>query len=134
MPTDSKGRELGCREHGIDKHACCEEKIKNHKGPPDIGGERGYDKSGNALSQSREALEASGGLRKGMCFPDACALSGGQPSQFFDFKFPCAGEADGDFYLGGRGRTSQFAKYSKLSKQLKIKKPPKVITSRACRY
>jgi hypothetical protein len=122
-----------CMVDGVNSHDCCEKAIAAHKGPPDLGGERGYDKQGKALTQSRKALSASGGIRKGMCFPDACAMSGGKPAQFFDFKFPCGkdGLAASNFY--GGGRNGQYARYSKLSKQLGMTKEPRPITSQNCR-
>ena len=118
----------GCKEHGIAKHACCEEAINKHKAPPEIGGERGYLKSGKP---AKPRASYSPKPPAGSSFPDACAMSGGQPTQFFDFKFPCGGESDADFF-DPPGR-SQYDKYLKLSKKLGMSKPPQVITSRACR-
>lgn len=119
-----------CRSHGEKKHECCEAAIQNHQAPPEIGGERGYSPTGKPLTQTRQQLKAAGGLRKGMSFPDACAMNGGQPTQFFDFKFPCGGEADADFYFPP-GR-SQFDKYLKLSQKLNMTLPPVPLTSRSC--
>jgi uncharacterized Zn-binding protein involved in type VI secretion len=122
-----------CLVDGIRSHDCCEEAIAAHKGPPQLGGERGYDKDGNLLSVSRKALSAAGLIEKGMCFPDACAMSGGKPTQFFDFKFPCGkdGRAASNFY--GGGRNGQYDRYKRLSKQLGITADPRPITSQACR-
>lgn len=122
-----------CLVDGVKCHDCCEAAIAKHTGPPDLGGERGYDKKGNALAASRKALSSAGLIEKGMCFPDACAMSGGQPTQFFDFKFPCGkdGRAASNFY--GGGRSGQYARYARLSKQLGITKPPRPITSQNCR-
>jgi hypothetical protein len=119
-----------CRSLGEKKHACCDEEIKRHQPPPELGGEKGYTKAGEELTQTREELKAAGQLEKGMCFPDACAVSGGKPTQFFDFKFPCGGESDTNFYFP-KGR-SQYDKYLKLSQKLGITAPPVPITSRSC--
>ncbi|MGW8392269.1 PAAR-like domain-containing protein [Pseudoduganella sp. HUAS MS19] len=122
-----------CKIDGIRAHDCCEDAIAAHKPPPDLGGERGYDVDGNFLTTSRKALSAAKKIKKGMCFPDACAMSGGQPTQFFDFKFPCSkeGKAASDFY--GDGPESQYERYTRLSQQLGITAQPRVITSQACR-
>lgn len=142
-----------CAEIGEAKHACCEQAIQNHKPPPEIGGEQGYDGAGNALTQSRAALRASGGL-KGTLWPDACAMSGGNPTQFFDFKFVCpkggsyydkqkgevrfsggSGTPGASFYMGqGRGK-SQYQKYNELGQKLNppTTDPPRPLESRACK-
>jgi hypothetical protein len=139
-----------CKEIGDAKHECCEEAIKNHKPPPEIGGERGYLKDGSPAAPRASYIPAP---PKGSSFPDACAVDGnGNPTQFFDFKFICPngteyydrksgkirrasgqGTADADFYFP-KGR-SQFDKYKKLGEKLKppVEKPPKVISSKACR-
>lgn len=119
----------GCKEHGEAKHACCEKAISKHTAPPEIGGERGYLKNGSPAAPRSSYKPAP---PKGSAFPDACAMSGGNPTQFFDFKFPCGGEADANFYMP-KGR-SQYDKYLKIGKKLKppVTKPPKAITSRNC--
>lgn len=143
-PNDS------CTRLGEKKHACCDEKIKARKGPPEIGGESGYSAAGSPLSVTRDQAKASGVL-KGTSWPDACAMSNGKPTQFFDFKFICpdgtsyydrkndtvkfsrgTGTADGDFYFPA-GR-SQFDKYKKLGGRLKppAEKDPKPLSSRSC--
>ena len=43
----------GCRETGVDKHACCEAAISKHTPPPEIGGERGYDSKHNPIPGPR---------------------------------------------------------------------------------
>jgi len=122
-----------CKEVGVAKHECCEKAIKDHKAPPEIGGERGYDKNGSEFEESREVMSAQGTIRRDDVFPDACAMSDGRPTQFFDFKFPCGGESDGDFYMKKKRGLTQYERYLRLSKQLGIEKPPKCISARACR-
>ncbi len=120
-----------CKRQGIENHACCENAIQNHKPPPEIGGEKGYDKKGAPTGQTRSQMEAAGTL-KGTMWPDACAMAGGKPTQFFDFKFPCGGDSDGDFYLKKKGGVTQYEKYLKLGKKLGITEPPVALTSRSC--
>ena len=75
-----------CMSLGEEKHKCCEEKIKKHKGTSKLGGERGYTKNGTPISGPR----GPGNIPKGSVWPDACTLdSDGNPDQFFDFKFSC---------------------------------------------
>ena len=143
-----------CKEIGEAKHECCEECIKNHKPPPDIGGEKGYLKNGKPAAPRSSYKPAP---PKGSCFPDACATdAAGNPTQFFDFKFICPdgtrywdkrankgmggyktatgkGTADANFYFP-KGR-SQYDKYKKLGKKLypPVKDNPKPLTSRSCK-
>jgi uncharacterized Zn-binding protein involved in type VI secretion len=151
--------ENDCVGNGNRKHECCEQAIAKHTPPPDLGGERGYqfDAAGNPSlvpPGSTRASMAAAGTIKGTMWPDACAMSGGNPTQFFDFKFlcrggtsyydrhsgkvvniPARGNADAMFYSGkGRGK-SQYQKYKELGDKLNppCSKDPKVITSRACR-
>lgn len=126
---------MGCKFDGVLKHECCEECIKNHVPPPEIGGERGYlKKKKGQVGRTPAKPRASypGKPPSGSSFPDACAMSGGQPTQFFDFKFPCGGDSDGAFFMkDGRGK-SQFDKYLELSEDLGMTERPECITARGC--
>lgn len=141
-----------CKSLGDRKHECCDNAIKR-SGNSSIGGEQGYSPTGAKLSQTRTQLKASGGL-KGTLWPDACALDGGNPTKFYDFKFVCPpgvpnidertgkityaqgkGSPGGDFYIGKNGQPSQFEKYKKLGKKLKppVSQDPMPLESSACR-
>ncbi len=125
-PAEPPGR---CKEIGTAKHQCCEDAI-NSQQPPGIGGERGYLKNGKPANPRGSYSPAP---PKGSGFPDACTVDGnGNPTQFFDFKFPCGGEADSNFYFPP-GK-SQYDKYLKIGKKLEppVTKPPRGITSRNC--
>jgi uncharacterized Zn-binding protein involved in type VI secretion len=125
----------GCREHGVAKHACCDQAIQDHNPPPEIGGESGYRPDGSGPFPDRATMEATGQDFTGILFPDCCAMSGGQPTQFFDFKFPCGGESDKDFYLKVDRRTgmTQYEKYLEVSNNRGMSNPPKAISNRNCR-
>lgn len=136
-----------CDDIGRRKHACCDQAIRNHTPPPNIGGEQGYDKDGKPIQMSSAQYEASGQSFEGTCWPDACATDGGsppQPTQFFDFKFTCpkghpfrdrngrlktdrkgkllrssgVGRAAGDFYMPKGNKDSQFQRYKDLGQKL----------------
>ncbi len=125
-----------CRQHGILKHECCENAIAMSTPPPELGGEAGYDQKGTTKYPTRAAMEAAGQDFTGLVFPDACAMTNGQPTQFFDFKFPCKGDSDGSFYTEPQrryGGLTQYEVYLNVSKGQQMPNPPKAISSRACR-
>lgn len=122
---------ISCKFDGVRKHECCEEAISKHTPPPEIGGERAYLKNGSP-ARPRASYSPKKPPPKDSSFPDACAMSGGQPTQFFDFKFPCGGDCDGSFFYNPSGK-SQFDKYLELSQTLGMTKAPVCITARACR-
>ena len=147
QPTDADD----CASLGEKKHECCDNAIKSHKPPPEIGGEQGYGKNGVLQSQTRKQMKAAGTLT-GTLWPDACAMSNGKPTQFFDFKFICPdgvrcydkhtgkvwisrgeGAADANFYFPNG--SSQYDKYRRLGKKLnpKLTRDPVPLTSRSCR-
>jgi hypothetical protein len=152
--TTPRSDDDDCKRLGDRKHDCCAAAIQNAKKPPNIGGEQGYDKAGNKLTQTRAQAEASGSL-KDTAWPDACAQdAAGNPTQFFDFKFVCprgvpnvnqktgkiiwssgSGSPGGDFYMRKGGKPSQFEKYRDLGKKLNppTTKDPKPLESSACR-
>ena len=76
-----------CTRLGTSKHDCCENAIKNeHQPPPALGGEQGYKADGTKINAPRVPPHCE----PGSVWPDACSLdSGGNPDQFFDFKFAC---------------------------------------------
>jgi uncharacterized Zn-binding protein involved in type VI secretion len=137
-----------CKDIGEAKHQCCEDAIKSQK-PAGIGGEKSYLKNGKPANPRSSYVPAP---PKGSCFPDACTVdAGGNPTQFFDFKFICpagteyydkqAGRVRRASGKGGAGAAfyspkykCQHDKYAKVGSKLKppVQKKPRCITSENC--
>jgi hypothetical protein len=117
--TDANGNKKSCTKLGADKHACCEDKIKEHqdknppKGSPPLEGEHGYRRPGldannnpirpiarppqggsrpnlgAAFAQGGAAVGQAFAALRGNCFPDAAIINPDGSKTFVDFKFPC---------------------------------------------
>ncbi len=141
-----------CAKQGTKKHACCDKEIEKHMKSgedPQLGGERGYDSTGNRMNMTRQQAYDSGQLG-GTCWPDACTVdANGNPTQLFDFKFKCPpGSKTRKKKKGGRYWTratgvsgyptwsnGQEKKCKKLGRQLGIdnkQNPPQIIDTSDC--
>lgn len=136
-----------CTKLGESKHDCCENKIKNeHQPPPALGGEQGYRRDGSKISGPRVPP-----IEPKSIWPDACSLdAGGQPNQFFDFKFACPQGApirEHEYKSGARATLikssppvppdwspGQKSKVQRMGRKLnpKVTKEPQIINAKVC--